>query len=64
MVIYNRNDGLGTDAFELQEIRYCLWMFTCNQSKNIVSGSWNRSGRYFKEDQAQNTCIFSTEFAD
>jgi methylmalonyl-CoA mutase N-terminal domain/subunit len=31
--------------------------------RELVTSSWNGSSRYFKEDQAQNTCIFSTEFA-
>jgi methylmalonyl-CoA mutase len=33
------------------------------KQKTIQASAGNRSGRYFKEDQGQNTCIFSINFA-
>jgi methylmalonyl-CoA mutase len=58
MVILIGNDGLGLLLGITGDKVLPLDVYNAIKVR-IVSGSWNRSGRYFK-DQAQNTCIFST----
>jgi hypothetical protein len=56
---YQKDDGLGLMLLGLMGDQILNQHYARNQSRNLAQVRGNGS-RYSKEDQAQNTCIFST----